>query len=103
MNNPTPERLQVVGCPFKNIFGKPGTGPHSLRVANIAVVDSLLTVIGALIISKYFKTPFLMTLLLFFLLGELLHWVFCVDTTVILKIKSLLKQNESAPYSTDSH
>lgn len=25
--NPTPERLQVVGCPFKNIFGKPGTGP----------------------------------------------------------------------------
>jgi hypothetical protein len=79
-------------CPFKDIFGKPGTGVHSLRgPGNIAVVDTTLTIIGAFLLSKYFKTPFLITLLLFFLIGELLHWIFCVDSTVILKIKSLLK------------
>jgi hypothetical protein len=78
-------------CPFKNIFGKPKTGPHSLRIADIAVVDTSLTVLGAFLISKYFKQPFLPSLLFFFLLGELLHWIFCVDTTVILKIKELLK------------
>jgi len=76
-------------CPFKNIFGKAGTGVHSLRVADIAVVDTLLTILGAFLLSKYFRTPFLLTLLLFFLLGEFLHWIFCVDSTVILKIKSL--------------
>jgi len=92
-----------MSCPFKNIFGKPGTGVHSLRgPGNIAVVDTLLTIFGAFLISKYFKQPFLSSLLFFFLLGELLHWVFCVDTTVILKIKELLKVNEP-PYSTDSH
>ena len=79
-------------CPFKDIFGKPGTGVHSLRgPGNVAVVDTLLTIIGAFLISKYFQKPFLITLLLFFLLGELLHWVFCADTTFILKVKSLFK------------
>lgn len=78
-----------MSCPFKNIFGKPGTGVHSLRIADIAVVDTTLTIIGAFLISKYFRTPFLNTLFFFFLLGEFLHWVFCVDSTVILKIKSL--------------
>ena len=78
-------------CPFKDIFGKPGTGVHSIRIANFAVVDTLLTILGAFLISKYFKTPFLITLLFFFLLGELLHWIFCVDSKVILKIKSLFK------------
>ena len=78
-------------CPFKDIFGKPGTGVHSIRIANFAVVDTLMTIIGAFLISKYFRKPFLITLLLFFLLGELLHWVFCADTTFILKVKSLFK------------
>jgi hypothetical protein len=78
-------------CPFKDIFGKPGTGVHSTRIANFAVADTLMTIIGAFLISKYFQKPFLITLLLFFLLGELLHWVFCVDTTFILKVKSLFK------------
>jgi hypothetical protein len=82
-----------MSCPFKDIFGKPGTGPHSYRIFDIAVVDTALTVLGAFLISKYIfkKTPFLITLLFFFLLGEILHWIFCVDTAFILKVKSLIK------------
>ncbi len=69
-------------CQYKNIFGKPGEGPHSYRIANIAVVDVLVTVIGAFLISKLFKWKFLKTLLVLFIIGILAHKVFCVKTTV---------------------
>jgi hypothetical protein len=30
-------------CKYRDIFGKVGTGVHSLRLFNLAVVDTLLT------------------------------------------------------------
>ena len=30
-------------CKYKNALGRPGKGIHSFRIANIAVVDVLLT------------------------------------------------------------
>ncbi len=69
-------------CQYKNIFGKPGEGPHSYRIANIAVVDVLVTVIIAFILSKLFKWKFLKTLIVLFIIGIIAHKIFCVKTTV---------------------
>ena len=69
-------------CKYKNILGVPGQGPHSYRIFNIAIVDVLLTIILAFIISYLFKISFVKTSIILFILGILLHRVFCVRTTI---------------------
>ena len=69
-------------CKYENIFGAPDTGVHKYRIFNIAIVDSLLTIIFAFIISYIFKFNFLITLLILFILGIILHKIFCVKTTI---------------------
>jgi hypothetical protein len=69
-------------CKYKDMFGKPGEGVHSYRIANVAIVDVGVTVIGAYLIAKLFKISFLKTLIILFILGIVAHKVFCVKTTV---------------------
>jgi len=70
------------GCPYKNIFGAPGTGAHSYRLFNVAVVDVVLTVLVAWAISWLFRLKFWQVLVAAFLLGIVAHQFFCVRTTV---------------------
>ena len=70
-----------MSCPFANIFGAPGTGVHSIRIFNIAVVDTLLTVLIAYLTKGYFPN-FWYSLLTWFILGILVHKLFCVNTTI---------------------
>ena len=69
-------------CKYKDILGKPNTGLHSYRIFNIAIVDVLLTIIAAFLISYFFKFNFLLTLCILFLVGIIAHRLFCVRTTV---------------------
>ena len=69
-------------CKYKDIFGKPNTGVHSYRIFNIAIVDVLLTILVAFIIALLIKKPFWIVLLILFLLGIILHHLFCVRTTI---------------------
>ena len=69
-------------CKYKNILGVPGQGPHSYRIFNIAIVDVILTIILAYIISYLFKISFVKTSIILFILGILLHRLFCVRTTI---------------------
>ena len=73
---------QNSGCPYKNILGKPGEGMHSYRFANLAIVDVIMTIIAAFIISAVFAISFWKVLAVSFLLGIVLHRFFCVRTTV---------------------
>ena len=77
-------------CQFKNIFGEPRKGVHSIRLLDFAIVDVIGTILIALIISFVFNSNFLFTLFILFIIGELLHWIFCVQTKFmeILGIKS---------------
>ena len=70
-------------CPFKDIFGKPGEGVHQFRIFGMAAVDLLLTVLGAALIAWKTNQNFLLTFIVLFIIGEILHWYFCVDTAVI--------------------
>jgi hypothetical protein len=69
-------------CKYKNILGVPGQGPHSYRIFNIAIVDVLLTIILAYIISYIYNISFVKSSITFFILGILLHRLFCVRTTI---------------------
>jgi hypothetical protein len=71
-------------CKYRNIFGKVGQGVHSYRIFNIAIVDVLCTFLGAFVIQRIFfpKVSYLVVLGLLFLLGILLHRLFCVHTTI---------------------
>ena len=70
-------------CKYKNIFGKVGTGIHSYRIFNIAIADVLLTIIGAYIIHRLNpKSNFYFILFVLFVVGIILHRIFCVKTTI---------------------
>ena len=69
-------------CKYKDILGIPNQGVHSFRIFNIAIVDVLLTILAAYIISYFLKTNFLYTLLFMFILGIISHRIFCVRTTI---------------------
>lgn len=71
-------------CKYKDVLGIPKTGLHSYRVFNIAVMDVLFTFIFAKFIQVYImkETDYLLILLFSFILGIILHRIFCVRTTI---------------------
>jgi fatty-acid desaturase len=74
-----------MSCPFKqykNIFGKEGEGAHSIRLLNIAMVDLVFTIIGALLISYFTNTNFFIIFIILMLMAIILHRLFCVNTTI---------------------
>ena len=69
-------------CKYKDILGKPNKGVHSYRIFNIAIVDVLLTILAAFILSIVTKYKFIYTLIFMFVLGIISHRIFCVRTTI---------------------
>jgi hypothetical protein len=69
-------------CKYKNALGVPNNGIHSYRLLNIAIVDVILTIIGSWFISVFFKISLIRSLIFLFLLGIILHRIFCVRTTI---------------------
>lgn len=77
-----------MSCPFgnfSNIFGEPGKGVHSVRLLDVAILDVFGT-IGIAGLIAYFKNyttkQFFIVLIILFIMGIILHWMFCVNTTV---------------------
>jgi len=70
------------GCPYKNIFGAPNTGVHAYRIFDLAVVDILMTLLGAWLLARFFQVRFWVMAIGLFALGIALHRIFCVQTTV---------------------
>lgn len=69
-------------CYYNNIFGIPKEGLHKYRLFNIAIVDVILTILVALIITYFFNLNFINILLILFIIGIILHKLFCVNTTI---------------------
>ena len=67
-------------CKYKDLFGKPGEGIHSFRIFNIGVIDVLVTVAFAYLISFFTGIRLLYVLPAVFLLGIYIHRLFCVRT-----------------------
>lgn len=74
-----------MSCPFadySNILGEPNKGIHATRFLDIAILDVIGTIFGAGIISYSFNFKFWKVLIILFIMGIILHWMFCVNTTV---------------------
>lgn len=69
-----------MSCPYKNIFGEPKRGFHSDRLFGFAVGDTLGTILLAGLIAYLWKLEFWRTLLSTFVIGEILHYLFGVQT-----------------------
>jgi hypothetical protein len=75
-------------CKFSNSLGIPNKGIHSIRLFNVAIIDVIFTILGAFFlyysINKLFKIKisFWIYLIVLFILGILLHKLFCVETTI---------------------
>jgi len=74
-------------CKYKDIIGKPGTGTRKYRIFDIAIVDTVVTFIGAWIIGYMLKRVYPWwnipgTIVGIFILGIIAHRMFCVRTGV---------------------
>lgn len=69
-------------CKYKNILGKPNEGAHSYRLFDLAVVDIIMTILLAAVISFVFKFSLMYTCIFLFVLGIIMHRLFCVRTTI---------------------
>jgi hypothetical protein len=73
------------------LFGVEKEGIHSYRVYDIAIVDVIQTAIGAILFSYIFKINYFISLVFLFTLGIILHYLFCVESTVNMYIYSFFK------------
>jgi hypothetical protein len=68
-------------CQYKDALGVPGVGVHK-HWLGIAWSDVIMTVVGSAAVAFFFRISFFPLLAGMFLLGIVLHRVFCVRTTV---------------------
>ena len=66
---------------YKNIFGEAGKGVHSYRFLNTALVDYLLTILGAILLTYLTDIPLVLTTIGLLVLGLILHYLFGVNTS----------------------
>ena len=69
-------------CKYSNIFGKPNEGIHSYRLFNIAIVDVIATLFIGYIINKITKIKLYIINIVLFIIGIIMHKIFCVNTTI---------------------
>lgn len=71
-------------CPYSKSLGEPGKGLHSIRLFDIAIIDVALTFVLAYMVRKFIllQVNFCTILIGCFILGIILHRLYCVRTTV---------------------
>ncbi len=74
-------------CKYQNIFGEVNKGVHRFRILDIAIVDVCATILFAYIIHFLFpqlfiEYNFIIILATLFLIGIVMHRLFCVRTTI---------------------
>ena len=72
-----------MSCPYATLLGKRGEGVHSRRILGFALNDIIATIILAILTSWIYNIHFLYSLFAWFLVGEVLHYVMCVDTAFL--------------------
>lgn len=75
-----------MSCPYKYLLGIPEKGFHATRLFGFALNDMLGTIGLALIITYIYEVPLWKTFLSMFVLGEVLHYLFGVQTAFLTAI-----------------
>lgn len=56
---------------------------HAYRFGNVAIIDYLLTIVGAIILSMYIEVPLTIITVILLISAEILHLSFGIDTNTI--------------------
>ena len=75
-----------MSCPYKYVLGIPGEGFHSTRIFGYALYDILATIALAMITSMIFNTYFILDLIIWFVVGEILHYIYGTQTAFLTTI-----------------
>ena len=73
-------------CPYANALGVPGEGIHAPRIFGLARNDLLMTIIAALITAYALNISFTLSFTVWFVTGEVLHYLFGTDTAFLKMI-----------------
>lgn len=68
---------------YKFLLGFPKKGIHSYRILDTAIIDYLLTILLAIIISYISNIPLVLTTILCFILGIIIHLLFGIETNTL--------------------
>ena len=68
-------------CKYRDSLGVPNIGMHK-HYYGIAMVDVLATIIGGILFALLFNWNIIITIIVLFILGIILHRLFCVNTTI---------------------
>ncbi len=89
-------------CEYKDIFGKPGEGIHSFRIFDISVFDVLVVIFLAYIVQSFVPSvSFIFILIVLFIIGIIVHRLFCVHTTIdklLFNDSNVYLDSNYAPY-----
>ena len=72
-----------MSCPYKFLFGVPGQGFHSTRFLGMAAGDWIGTLLLAWMTSYLTRTSFVWNLVVWFVVGEAMHWYFGTPTAFL--------------------
>jgi hypothetical protein len=72
-----------MSCPYRFIFGIPGEGFHSARFLGLALNDTSGTILIGIAIAYFFHLSVWKTVFVLFVLGEVLHYLFGVQTAFL--------------------
>ena len=70
-------------CPFAFILGIPGQGFHATRIYGYALNDTVGTIVLALITAYIFDIAIWKSIVIWFVSGEILHYLFGTQTAVL--------------------
>jgi hypothetical protein len=73
-------------CPYSQILGIPKEGIHARRVFGLALFDTVATIIAAAITSYFMKVSFIYSLIVWFIGGEILHYIFGVQSEFLTQL-----------------
>lgn len=73
-------------CPYANALGVPGEGVHAARIFGLARNDLLMTIVAAIITAYALNISFLFSFTIWFVSGEVLHYLFGTDTAFLKMI-----------------
>jgi hypothetical protein len=75
-----------MSCPYANSLGIPGEGVHATRFIGLALNDLLGTVGLAIVTYLIFKINIVYAFIGWFVLAEILHYLFGVNTAFLRMI-----------------
>ena len=75
-----------MSCPYKYILGIPEKGIHSVRVLGYALFDTIATIVLAGFTAYISDSNFFINLVVWFVIGEILHYIFGTQTKFLTTI-----------------